>query len=138
MSASIITIGALAVQTVGALQKTYELCSSIKHTPRDLRLLLEELQLLSVLLNGFRDSASQPAHDASKDFLSALKHCEDTLESIRFFCTVLEHSIMTTKRGLRPLAVFKATLSEKKVKKYLNRLDRAKSMLSLAHQCSMQ
>lgn len=138
MSASIITIGALAVQTVCAFQKTYELCSSIKQTPGDLRLLLEELQLLSLLLNSFRDDGSQPAYDASKGFLSALEHCKHDLESIQAFCTNLEDSIINTKRGLRPWAAFKATLSEKKVKKYLNRLDRAKSMLSLAHQCSMQ
>lgn len=138
MSASVITICALAAQTVSAFQQTYELCSSIKHTPEDLRLLLEELQLLSMLLSGFEDNASEPTYGAGGGFSTALEHCKHALESIQLFCKDLEDSIFKIKRGMRPWTAFKAMLSEKRVKSYLYRLDRAKSMLFLAHQCCMQ
>ncbi|KAL8711000.1 MAG: hypothetical protein Q9225_007197 [Loekoesia sp. 1 TL-2023] len=137
LSASAITIGALAVQTISTIQKTYELWSLIKDTPGELRSLLEELRLLSTLLISFK-IASQPAHCATGVLSTALEYCKHALESIQAFSTDLNKSILKAKRGLRQWAAFKVTFSEKKLKSHLDRLERAKSMLSLAHQCSMQ
>ncbi|KAL9602172.1 MAG: hypothetical protein Q9219_002036 [cf. Caloplaca sp. 3 TL-2023] len=135
MSASLITIGALAVQTISIIQKTHELCTSVRDTPDNLRLLLEELHSLSSLLSGFH---LQPTHSAGRELQTALGYCHYALESVKAFSADLERSISSTKSGLRHWASFKVTLSEKKLKRYLDRLERAKSMLSLAHQSCMQ
>ncbi|KAL8835963.1 MAG: hypothetical protein Q9170_003120 [Blastenia crenularia] len=137
MSASLVTIGALAVQTISIIQQTHELCSSIRDTPRNLRILLEELRLLSTLLSGFKDDVSQSTSSAGREFPTALEYCKHALQSIQAFSTDLDDSIQKAKRGLRHWASFKVTFSEKKLRSYLNRLERAKSMLSLAHQCCM-
>lgn len=135
MSASLITIGALAIQTISIIQKTQELCASIRDTPRNLQLLLEELQLLSTLLSGFKNNVSQPL---SQGFPDALEHCKHALRSIQAFSKDLEKTIGSSKHSLRHWASFKMIFTEKKMKSHLNRLERAKSMLSLAHQCCMQ
>lgn len=138
MSASLITIGALAIQTISILQKTQGLCSSIRDTPRNLQSLLEELQLLSTLLSGFKNNASHPTYGTIHGFPDALEHCQHALRSIQAFSEDLEKSIDSAKHGLRYWASFKTLFTEKKMKSFLNRLERAKSMLSLAHQCCIQ
>ncbi|KAL8923610.1 MAG: hypothetical protein Q9208_004557 [Pyrenodesmia sp. 3 TL-2023] len=71
-------------------------------------------------------------------FMTALDSCKDALESIQEFSTDLENSIKKAKRGLRQWAAVKVSFQERKLKGYLSRLERAKSMLSLAHQVCMQ
>ncbi|KAL8762129.1 MAG: hypothetical protein Q9184_001814 [Pyrenodesmia sp. 2 TL-2023] len=116
MSASVITIGALAAQTVSTIQHSHDLYTSIKDAPEHLRSLLEELQLLSRLLTGF-DKTVLNTHNASTDGLvTALAYCRDALDSIQAFSTDLENSIHQAKGGLRQWAAFKVTFSEKKLK----------------------
>lgn len=138
MSASFITIAGLAIQAFSTIQSSYELYSSIKGAPEDLKALLRELQLLSTLLAGFREIAVCRTDGSMGGFVTALASCKDALESIQTFSTDLENSITKAKRGLRQWAAFKVSFQEKKLKGYLSRLERAKSMLSLAHQICMQ
>ena len=138
MSASLVTIGALAAQIISIVEKAHELYSSVRNTPKNLRLLLRELSLLSTFLSGFKDDSSRSSQSPGPGFSDALEYCRFALESIQAFSRDLEKSINNAKRGLRQLASYRVTLSEKQLKIHLDRLERAKSMLSLAHQCCMQ
>ncbi|KAL9016564.1 MAG: hypothetical protein Q9185_006101 [Variospora sp. 1 TL-2023] len=138
MSASLITILALIVQTVDAVRKSHDLYSSVKDAPGKLRLLLDELQMLNNLLVASQETALHTNDHSLSGFLTALTYCRDALESVRAFSTDLENSILRAKRGLRQWATVKVVFSDRKLKRHLNRLERAKSMLSLAHQMCMQ
>lgn len=138
MLASVITIAALAVQTLETVRKSHELYSSIQDAPEKLQLLLDELQLLGTLLAGSREIARHIDDQSVGGFLTALKYCKDALESVQAFSTDLKNSILTARPGLRHWVAFKAIVSNKTLKRHLNKLERAKSMLSLAHQMCIQ
>ncbi|KAI4156645.1 MAG: hypothetical protein L6R39_001072 [Caloplaca ligustica] len=137
VSASAITIGALAVQTVSTIKKAHDLYSAIKDAPENLRSLLEELQLLSTLLASFTECA-RPHHGSGGGLVIALAYCKDTLESIQTFSIDLENAVLRAKWASRQWTALKITFQERKLKGHLNRLERAKSLLSLAHQICMQ
>ncbi|KAL8904039.1 MAG: hypothetical protein Q9207_003531 [Kuettlingeria erythrocarpa] len=136
MSASILTIGAFAVQALNSIQYSHELYTSIKDAPERLGSLLEELKSLSKLLESFHNNALDKTGGWKDGLDTALAYCTKALESIETFSSELNESIPPAKGGRRQWAAFKVTLSEKKLKHYATRLERAKSMLSLALQIS--
>lgn len=136
--ASGVSIASIAIQIVGSVQQILDFWSSIRDAPTDIQDLLEEVQLLASLLlelddndNDYSGSSRQPA--ATK----AAQYCKNAANSIDAVIKDLAEGFAMSK-GRRRWTAVKAVLKEKKMTKSLQRLERAKMMLSLAQQCYTQ
>ena len=136
--ASGVSIASIATQIVGSVQQILDFWSSIRDAPTDIQDLLEEVQLLANLLlelddndNDHSGSSRQPT--ATK----AAQYCKNAANSIDAVIKDLADGFAMSK-GRRRWTAVKAVLKEKKMAKSLQRLERAKMMLSLAQQCYTQ
>ncbi|MCJ1242806.1 hypothetical protein MMC30_000001, partial [Trapelia coarctata] len=108
--------------------------SSIKDAPTDIQDLLEELQILANLLLEFDSSPNSPTQVAAT---KAAQYCKNAGVKIDTVVKDLADGFAMSK-GRRRWTAVKAVLKENKMARSLQRLERAKSMLSLAQHCYTQ
>ncbi|TGO29917.1 hypothetical protein BPAE_0009g00110 [Botrytis paeoniae] len=134
--ASGIAVAQLAGAIVGSSQKIYSFYSEMKDAPKKLGDLLVEIELLGEVLVDFYDQNSNPTTGQSKVVPKVLKHCRTVIENLDKILKVLEDSLKKDggmiKRQWRTL---KVVLKEKTLEELTERLERAKSLLTLAVNC---
>ena len=139
--ASGVSIGSIAIQIVGSVQQILDFWSSIKDAPSDIQDLLEELQILANLLLEFDNNPNASKQAAAA---KATEYCKNAATSIDSVVKDLADGFKDLADGFamskarRRWTAVKAVLKEKKLTRSLQRLERAKLMLSLAQQCYTQ
>ena len=137
-AASIISIGSLAIQIVSSVQTMIDYWSSIQDAPGDIESLLEEVRVLSSHLSDFQGDAEGFPDITLKAASEALAFCKNAAHDITSLATDLKAPARKARKGRFYWSAIKTVFSEKKLTRYINRLERAKSMLSLAQQCCIQ
>ncbi|MCJ1399660.1 hypothetical protein MMC11_002862 [Xylographa trunciseda] len=136
--ASGISIAGLAIQIASSIQQILDFWSSIKGAPTDLQNLLEELGLLAEILSTVDDDTdndeTSPRQNAA---VKAARYCQNAASCIEAVVRDLSEGL-AVPRGRRHWTAIKTVLKDKKMSKCLQRLERAKTMLSLAQQCYTQ
>lgn len=136
--ASGVSIASIAIQIVGSVQQVLDFWSSIRDAPTDIQDLLEEVQLLANLLLELDDNDNDSSGSTRQPTATkAAQYCKNAANSIDAVVKDLADGIAMSK-GRRRWTAVKAVLKEKKMAKSLQRLERAKMMLSLAQQCYTQ
>ena len=134
-------IGSLANQIVGSVQQILDLWSSIKDAPENVQSLLEELNLLGNLLSkmsGDGDEAEEQSLSLRQATTEVTRYCQLAPDSIDGVLKHLASEMTSNKRRIRQWAAVKVTVKGKRLEKSLARLERAKSLLTLAYQCYTQ
>ncbi|MCJ1438870.1 hypothetical protein MMC27_008260 [Xylographa pallens] len=136
--ASGISIAGLAIQIASSVQQILDFWASMKGAPTDIQTLLEELDLLAEILStvdGNTDNdETSPRQNTT---LKAAQYCQNAASCIDAVVKDLSDGF-AMPRGRRHWTAVKAVLKDKKMVKCLQRLERAKTMLSLAQQCYAQ
>ena len=130
---------ALAIQILGSLREILDFWSSIKNAPDEICQILEELQILAEFI------CDLDHHDDVKGFnvirspatSKARKLYQNTVDSVGAAVDDLKDGFKGNKAQCSWTAL-RAALREKRLKSCLARLERAKSMLSLAQQLYVQ
>ncbi|MCJ1380958.1 hypothetical protein MMC17_004067 [Xylographa soralifera] len=139
--ASGITIAGLAIQIASSVQQILDFWASMKGAPADIHNLLEELDLLAEILSSVDGNTDSTDHDETSlrqsATLKAARYCQNAASCIDAVVTDLSDGF-AMPRGRRHWTAVKAVLKDKKMIKCLQRLERAKTMLSLAQQCYTQ
>ena len=146
-------LAGVVLQVFDSANRLRQFCSSVKNVPEDLDILLDEISVFStVIADCAREEQQQEASTLSSTstvtkqeqppsyqspFTRANEYCRQAATQLE---TVLGDSYDSCqKKGVRQvLASVKFVFREKEVKKGLQRLERAKSLLSLAQQCLLQ
>jgi len=134
--ASSIAVAQLADRIVQSIRKIHDFWKSIRGAPQELNDALEELEILGdtlmelhTLLNK-RDKPELPGNAAMK-CLSYSRKVADDLETI----VIGLRQGLDGKRGPREWAAMKTAFQKRTLQGFQQRLDRAKSMLTLAISC---
>ncbi|TEY87384.1 hypothetical protein BOTCAL_0003g00650 [Botryotinia calthae] len=134
--ASGIAVAQLAGATVGSTQKIYSFYSEMKDAPKKLGDLLEEIELLGEVLVDFYDQNSPPTTGQSKIVPKVLRHCRTVMDNLDKILNVLEDNLKKDGgRMKKQLRTLKVVLKEKTLEELADRLERAKSLLTLAVNC---
>ncbi|MCJ1387875.1 hypothetical protein MMC18_000718 [Xylographa bjoerkii] len=136
--ASGISIAGLAIQITTSIQQILDFWSSIKGAPTEIQNLLEELDLLAEILSTVDDNSDNdenPPRQAAA--VKATRYCQNAASCIDAVVKDLSKGF-EMPRGRRHWTAVKAVLKDKTMSKSLQRLERAKTMLSLAQQCYTQ
>ena len=136
-----ISIVSFAIQIASSVQQILDFWASMKGAPQNVQNLLEELDLLAEILSmvngniGIIDNdETSPRHIAT---LKAARYCQSAAKCIDAVVKDLSDGF-AMPRGRRHWTAVKAVLKDKKMSECFRRLERAKTMLSLAQQCCTQ
>ena len=155
VAASAAGLASLALQVINSANQLKQFCSNVKDVPKDLEILLEEIGVFSaVIADCAQEEQQQPPPPytlSSKSKLPeqqwpssyqtsitrAAENCQQAAVQLENLLADLHDACH--KKGFRQvLASVKFVFREKQVKRGLQRLERAKSLLSLAQQCLLQ
>ena len=133
--ASGVSIGSIAIQIVGSIERLSDIWSSIRGAPENVRAILKELTQLANLLAVIDESsecyAATPVHSA---LTQAKKDCQEVADTIEEVVKELANGLAASKRRRHWTAV-KATLKETTIVRHQKRLESAKLTLVIALQC---
>ena len=136
--ASGISIAGLAIQIASSVQQILDFWASMKSAPSDIQILLEELNLLAEILSTVDcDTDNDKTSPRQNSTLKAAQYCRNAASCIDAVVKDLSDGF-AMPRGRRHWTAVKAVLKDNKMAKCLQRLERAKTMLSLAQQCYAQ
>ena len=135
--ASGISIGTLAVQIVGCVQKILDLWSTVKDAPENIRSLLEEIELLGNILSEIDSEKTWQTQTPSPRpaVVKTIEYCQEAADCISHVTKVLSEGLSSTSGRRRYWIAIKTVMKEKNLMRCLSRLERAKSLLNLAFQC---
>ena len=155
VAAGAVGLAGFAFQIIDSASKIRDFCSNVKNAPKDLVVLLEEISLFSFLVADLAQGEQQLQQDVQAQSLTltltgqqqptesqvaiirATELCRQAAAELESLLTELGENFQ--KKGTRlVLASIKFALRRKQVTQGLQRLDRAKSLLSLAQQCLLQ
>ena len=134
IAASGLSIGSLVIQIFASVQQIKRIWTAFKDAPEDILTLCEELNLLAKLLSD-TESIEGISQGASAE---TVRHCQKATVRIEIVVNELLGGLKESKSRIKRWTTVKAVMKEKDIKKCLARLERAKSMLSLALQCLEQ
>ena len=137
VAASVVGIGAFAVQIIENVQKLRRGIVTLTHSQAHLESLLDELDLLATLISQL--DYTRPADLDIVDnrwrvpFCCCSKAADNVLAVLRDVQTGFDRTRMK-KASVK----IKFVLKEKEIKAHMNKLERAKSMLIIAQQTLLQ
>ncbi|KIW15761.1 hypothetical protein PV08_05811 [Exophiala spinifera] len=127
-------VASLGIELLQIAYGLKDFSSSIKDAPAEIACLIDELLLLTNILKGIWDrrppETSGTVPEATWE--ACHQHCESAVGILASVATELEASLKKHKI----LGSLRVVLSQQKVSKYKERLERAKSILLLAQQAS--
>ena len=149
-------LAGFAVQCLDSAQKTKDFLSGVKNAPKNLSLLLDEIQVTSALIADTAKSEQQrqqqdlqlyslatgsSGHPQTTSIqvvvLRATGFCQQASVQLEGLLKGLNDGLQ--RKGLRQrFAPLNYMLHKTQVEQGLQRLERAKSLLSLAQQCLLQ
>ena len=152
VAAGAIGLAGFALQVVDSANKLRNFCSSVKNIPKDLSILLEEItafsNLVADLANDEQRNFQSPSlvsapveqqqrPDWQAAVIQAIDFCREAAVQLEHVLKDLHYGVQ--KKGVcQAMATVKVILREKQVMQGVQRLERAKSLLSLAQQCLLQ
>lgn len=128
-------IAGFAAQIISSVQQIQDFWSSIRDAPADIKSLLDELTLLSEMLDDI--DIDEQTMRGQVVATKAARYCQTAAKSIDAVVRDLADGLQMTK-GRKQWAAVKAVLKEKRMARSLQQLERAKAMLILAYQCYIQ
>jgi RNase H-fold protein (predicted Holliday junction resolvase) len=131
-----IAVGQLTEQIVRGTRNLHDFWHSVRDAPKDIELLLEELKILGDTLTELQ---SDPGSQAGSElrgpaFTNCLQYCKKTSDELQTVILGLKHNMDGKKVKLQWGAV-KAAFQKGKLQDFQQRLEKAKSMLTLAINC---
>ena len=137
--ASGIAVSQLAIQIVSNVKQILEFWSTVKGAPEDVQTLLEELDLLGNLLSEIDEAERDEQSPATQQITSRiLRYCQIALKNIDGVLKDPAGGLTSSRGSIRQWSAIKMAMKEKRLEKSMARLERAKSLLNLAYQCSIQ
>jgi hypothetical protein len=132
--ASSIAVGQLTEQIVRGTRNLHDFWRSVKDAPKDIELLLEELKILGGTLTELQsDSGSQDGSELRGSAVTnCLQYCKRTSDEFETVILGLKHNMDDKKVKW---GAVKAAFQKGKLQDFQQRLEKAKSMLTLAINC---
>ena len=130
--ASGIGIASFVIQIISNIQTIYNFWKSIKGAPEDIGNTIEELRVLAAILKdlpNIPNSNGTPSTPIS--ILECLQHCRKALDDSSLIVSKLHSGILGNKRQKQWTSI-KSVLGKTQMRDFIQRLERAKSTLSLA------
>lgn len=134
--ASGITVAQLPSQIVQSIRSIHDFWQSIRDAPKDLSDNLEELELLGdTLLELHNNLGRHTGHQSpGTSAMRCMQHCRNVADDLEAIVVDLYKGLDGKKSGWHWVAI-KAALRKRALQDFQHRLDRAKSMLTLAISC---
>jgi Fungal N-terminal domain of STAND proteins len=132
-----VTIGALSVNVAMSVAKLKSYWDLLEDTPEDVRRLIEQLEILSLILNEIKDDQTQnPISNLLLDNASlskCLENCKKAANRLRQLTDDMGNSIDTSRQFKKKWASAKVPLKKDKIEKFKLELESAIRFLSLSH-----
>ncbi|KAF4764216.1 hypothetical protein HAV15_001416 [Penicillium sp. str.  len=134
-----ITFATVVVQ-VGQSILTLKNCwDEMRDAPEDIRKLVREIELLSLILADIEDDLSQDSiYSALQDNKHALKSfnlCKDAADDLDGICMDLSRDVHPSSRMRRSYKALRIVMQNGKIEKYRSRLQNVIQLLTLSQQC---
>jgi hypothetical protein len=137
--ASGISIGTLATQIGSSIAMLKNYWDEVKEVPEAVNSLLEDIEdLHSILADIDEDQARNPVSSLLLDSTSTTKcltHCRRAAMRLKELVDELGADIDASSTLRKKRAAVKVVLKEKKVERYMNKLERTVRLLTLSHHC---
>ena len=158
VTAGAVGLAGFAIQLINCVGELRELYLGIKNVPRDLEILLDEINLFSTVLRDLaneeqqyeecfdriytplsRLASSEKRHSPKylSAVISATDHCRKAAVELGNVLSDI-HEAYKKKGPRQILASVQFVLHKKEVTQGLQKLERVKSLLSISHQCLLQ
>jgi hypothetical protein len=127
----------LAFQVADSIQRLKDFCALMKDVPEEIRLAIEEVELLSLILEDIdRDVQQELLVSPAIKFavMKSLRLCRAGENALRSLAKDMEDSIARSKKR----GAFKAAMKKDKMELFRKKLENAKSTFLLAHHCYSQ
>lgn len=124
----------LAFQVADSVKKLKDFYGLMKDAPEDIHLALDEVEVLSIVLEDIdRDIQQQlfPSPAIKAAAMKSLRMCTVASEALKTLVQELEKNIVASKKR----GAFKAALKKDKVDRFRERLESAKSTMLVANHC---
>lgn len=124
----------LAFTLAESIKKLNDFCDAVKDAPEEIRLTIDEIEILSLLLEDIDQTSQQQIYVSPAIRLATIKSfglCKDAARSLQSLVKDLHDGLSTKKKR----SAFKFALKKEKVEELRSRLERAKSTMLLASQC---
>jgi hypothetical protein len=134
--ASGIAVAQLADKIVRSIRNIYDFWRTISDAPKDLNDALEELKILGeTLMELQNDLNKHKGHELTGTAAkNCLQYCRRVADNLEVIVLGLQHNL-DGKKGRRQWAAIKAAFQKRSLREFQQRLDRARSMLTLAISC---
>jgi len=129
VAAGVVGVASLAIQLADSVKKLKEFCDSVKNVPTEVKETIEEIELLSSVLTTL-DGSITPGATNQQDLKKCVDLCRRGIEQISVFAKAFEDRLLSGKRS----AAIKVVFRMEKMKIPMERLERGKATLLLAHQ----
>ncbi|KAL9612035.1 MAG: hypothetical protein Q9167_003361 [Letrouitia subvulpina] len=131
-AASGLAVASIAIQLAESVKKLYDFWNSIKDAPEAVRIITNDLKLLSSVL---ADIASEAQHGELNAVLEGvLSACTTSVDALYIIVNDLEPGFASSRTFLRKWVAFRSILKKEKIKNIQTALDRLKITLALGQQ----
>ena len=133
-----VTIGALAANVAMSVARLKSYWDQLEDVPEDVQGLIEEIKILSVVLDEIKDDQKQnPMSSLLLDNSSmsrCLENCERAADKLRKLTDEMGNSIDTSHQLKKKWGSAKVLLRKNKIERFRLELESAIRLLSLSHQ----
>ncbi len=139
-ASSAFAVVSLAIQIGGGIRELYNFWGSIQDGPNEIRRIINDLNIISNVLEDIRQEASREKTHSRvlNTSLAALDGCSETMEALQNMVEELQSGSSAQKRTVRRWAAFKAAWKGDRIRKYQETLREMKITLILARQNAIE
>ncbi|KAG4416838.1 hypothetical protein IFR04_010034 [Cadophora malorum] len=133
-----IAVVSLAAQIGSGIKKLCDFWDSVQDSPKEVRTIIKQLNIISHIVNDIREGASapQPYSRALTSTHAALDSCAESIETLEEMVAESQSRLASRKKSRRTWAAIKIAWNGDRLKKYQHVLGEMKSTLILATQHS--
>jgi hypothetical protein len=127
----------LAFQVADSIQKLKDFCALMKDVPEEIRLAIEEVEILSLILEDIDRNVQQESLISpiiKFAVMKSLRLCRTSGNALGSLAKDMENGIVRSKKR----GAFKAAMKKDKMELFRKKLETAKSTFLLAHHCYSQ
>lgn len=133
-----VTFAAVVVQVGNSITTLRGCWDQINDAPEDLRKLLQELELFSLILTDIEEDLSQNAGsihlNGSKSMLQCLTLCKEAAQDLEILCNDMVHDLKPVSRLRLSYKSAKMIMRKQKIERHMSRLQKVIRLLMLAQQ----
>lgn len=130
-----ISVASLAIQIFDSIQQLREFCSSVRDAPEAISNVLEELEILGDTLLQIYQDQKLNRDSVDPSIRRSLTYVDRVAGELQSIMTDLAKGMDGSKKKQKWGAI-RVAMKKNSVKDLLTRLERSKSLLSIAIQCS--